>query len=54
MDSVGLHLIEWPFYPLYVFSYSLIKPVCKQKKIYRGDFFELDQHHLTNRCAEGV
>ena len=35
MDSVGLHLVEWPFYPLYVFSYSLIIPICQQKKLYR-------------------
>ena len=39
MDSVGLHLIEWPFYPLYVFSYILIRPVCQQKKLHRVDFF---------------
>ena len=39
MDSVGLHLVEWPFYPLYVFSYILIRPVCQQEKLYRGDFF---------------
>ena len=35
MDSVGLHLVEWPFYPLYVFSYIIIRPVCQQKKLYR-------------------
>ena len=41
MDSVGLHLIEWPFYPLYVFSYILIRPVCQQEKLYRVDFLNL-------------
>ena len=39
MDSVGLHLVEWPFYPLYVFSYSVIRPVCQQEKLYRVVFF---------------
>ena len=35
------HLIEWPFYPLYVFSYMLILPICQQEKLYRVDFLNL-------------
>ena len=43
------HLIEWPFYPLYVFSYMLILPICQQKKLYRVDiFFNLTSVAICN------
>ena len=34
-------LVEWPFYPFNKHTYSLIRPVCQQEKLYRVDFLNL-------------